>query len=183
MSSASPESEPNVLFVYGMSATGKTYFGKYLKRERDWIFIEVDMSSPGNGDGIDASGLRAQWNHFLSTSDATPLLAELSSRAKRAKSPGVVMCFPSRRELENRHVSAIKDKIALVYFIGKEEYCLREFRDREENLQRTLDPDHWQKKQSGYRCSVGRPRTKEIPDRCLQRRWFEDPNRLSVARG
>ena len=136
---------PKVLFLYGLSSTGKTTFGEYLQTKRGWVFIEVDRYPPGRGDGIDASGLRDPWDHFLSTGECDQLLAELRSRVARAKAPGVIMCFPSRRELEKWHVSRIRNKIGLIYFVGEEEYCVREFMAREKSTGRNLPLKHWHK--------------------------------------
>ena len=135
---------PKILFVYGLSATGKTSLGKHLETEKGWLFIEVDTYPQINGDGIDASGLREPWGRFLHTGDAGALIAELSSRAKRLEAPGVVMCFPSRHELDKQKLAAIENRITVVYLVGKEQYCLREFRAREAKEQRNLRADHWE---------------------------------------
>jgi len=161
MSSAQLEYIPKVLFLYGLSSTGKTRFGEYLQKERGWIFIEVDQYAPENGDGIDASGLRAQWNDFLVKGDCDQLLAVLRSRAVEAKAPGVIMCFPSRRELEKPHVSLIQGKIALIYFVGKVEYCVREFIAREDRTGRKLPLNHWHKNNQALSEQLKDPELKE----------------------
>lgn len=155
--SSQPEYIPKVLFLYGLSSTGKTTFGEYLQRERGWIFVEVDRYPPGSGDGIDASGLRALWNYFLSTGECDRLLAELRARAAKAKAPGVIMCFPSRRELEKWHVCRIRNKIGLIYFVGEEEYCIREFMAREKSTGRNLPLKHWRKNNRALREQLKGP--------------------------
>jgi UMF1 family MFS transporter len=135
---------PEILFVYGLSATGKTTLGKYLEKEKGWLFIEVDTYPQVNGDGIDAFGLRGPWDRFLHTGDALPLIAELSSRAKRLGAPGVVVGFPSRLELDKRKLAALENRITVVYLVGEEQYCRREFHAREARAPRGLAADHWE---------------------------------------
>jgi hypothetical protein len=155
------DATPKILLVYGLSATGKTRLGKYLEKEKGWLFIEVDIPRGDGWDGIDVNGLRECWNQFSATGDCSPLVSELSARARKAKAPGVVLCFPSRRELEKKHRAALKGKVALIYLVGKQEYCLREFLAREEREPRGLAPDHRRVNNSGIGEQLKDPELKE----------------------
>jgi hypothetical protein len=68
------------LFVLGPSGVGKSSLGHWLERDLALLHLEHDIY-PEPGNGIDALGLRAEWNAFHDRGDASALVKVLESKA------------------------------------------------------------------------------------------------------
>lgn len=129
-----------ILFVLGPSGAGKTTLGKFIEKDLDFLWIEIDTwPAP---DAIDVEGLRPEWDRFLSTGQAAELATALRMKASSKK--GVVLTFPSMVVFYPIHfVGLERTGIKAIVLYGSEQDCLAAFLRRELKLNRVLTEGHW----------------------------------------
>lgn len=140
---------PTILFLGGLSGAGKTTFAsKYLRDERGWHYVEIDVPLPG--DGITENGLRGPWDAFQPEKPGERSRPRGLYRAIRRLAPGhshIVLSFSGCQIFEQYQLDAARPYFHFAYLVGAEEYCRRAFINREESA-RTLPfgtdlPAHW----------------------------------------
>jgi len=131
-----------ILFVLGISATGKSHFAKELKNEMGWMHLEIDCYPK---DGIDVHNLRDEWNAFFQQGDAVPLAKTLEARCAKAKATGIVLSFPSNliTFISKGHIDACSKSIKFVFLAGNPKHCLSSFLAREKQTGRGFGENHW----------------------------------------
>src|SRR5207248_3072918 len=72
----------NIIFVLGPSGVGKSDLSKALAEKLDYEFYEIDQWP--KVDGIDAHGLRDEWDEFCRSANAERLADLLRGRADAA---------------------------------------------------------------------------------------------------
>jgi hypothetical protein len=132
--------------VFGPSGTGKSSFGDYLAKERDWLHLEVDQfHSPRETapDGMDVHDLRRPWDAFYEACDPAPLAAELARRTAAQGKAGCVLTFPSGVLLSTRHFERAPAPMRMIIFFGTSGECLAGFLEREAAIGRNLGFSFW----------------------------------------
>ena len=95
-------------------------------------------------DGIDAEGLREEWDAFWNDSDARGLAVEIRKRTEMASARGAVLSFPSGVVPADHQIdSALREAITLIVLYGTRDECLRAFQTREAATGRNLSAEHW----------------------------------------
>src|SRR5438105_14899601 len=95
-----------VVFLLGPSGAGKSTLSGWLAEDAFLFHLEIDPFP--TGDGIDAAGLRAEWDSFLSGKSAGPLVAAILHKAASARAAGAVLSFPSRLLLSINQLSELR---------------------------------------------------------------------------
>ena len=144
-----------VWFILGISGAGKSYFSSYVAEHLSFVHFEIDQTPH---DGIDHFGFRAEWSHYFSTGDVSPLRTEIQRRFCGA-CQGAVLSFPSNLVacLNARHISGLLGTVKLVILSGTPENCRRSFWEREEQMARSLPPDHWETNNFHLYSAMERP--------------------------
>lgn len=116
---------------------GKSSFCKYLA-ELGWLYLEADQK---NVDGIDALGLRAEWNEFYGDHKYLTLAQKL--QALGAEHKGVVLSLPSAAIPKVPLIRASNEFLGVRFLWGDPRWCLRDFLARERATGRNLPASHW----------------------------------------
>jgi hypothetical protein len=131
------------LFVLGPSGVGKSSLGHWLEDDIALLHLEHDIY-PESGDGMDALGLRAEWNAFHDCGDPSALVNLLESRAAATGKTGTVVTFSGvvvlRPDVLRRAEVA---GIATVVLYGSGSACVNSFLAREKTTAQNLGFEHW----------------------------------------
>ncbi len=131
------------LFVLGPSGVGKSSLGHWLEDDLALLHLEHDIY-PEPGDGMDALGLRAEWNVFHDCGDASALVKLLDRRAVAGGMTGTVLTFSGVVVL---HPDALRRAemagIATLILYGPGSACVNSFLAREKATGRNLGFEHW----------------------------------------
>jgi len=130
----------NIIFLLGLSGTGKTSIGEHMASHQNWLHLDLD---PINGEGLEKSGLSRDWLEFKSQKNSKPIIEELTSRYKAANKAGIIVTFSSTRIVESDVIESVKGRIKIFYLSGTKDHCLNSFLEREKTSSRNLDSDHW----------------------------------------
>jgi hypothetical protein len=136
--------EIQLLFLLGPSGAGKSQVGAWLAADLNFLHIEIDRCP--EGDGIDLTHIRPEWDAFLDRNDAGPLAKTLSSRVMETGRTGVVLTFTSLVVFNQPRIEQLRTKgISVIILYGSESECLNSFLDREKRLARGMENNerHW----------------------------------------
>jgi shikimate kinase len=128
------------IFVLGPSGVGKSDLSKALAERLEFEFYEIDQRPK---DGIDAHGLRDEWDEFYGSANPERLLNLLRGRIDTAGKQGIVLGFPGKLILNGSRLGSLKGKVRVVYLAGREGQCLDAFLARERQTGRGLDALYW----------------------------------------
>lgn len=138
-------SEPStfpIVFLIGPSGVGKSDLACHVASELHFLPLELDL--PDGRDGIDMEGLRAEWNLYWEGSDPDPLASALQHRIGESHCAGSILSFSSLAVPSQEQLTAARQAgISFVLMYGSGADCLRSFLEREHQLNRGLDEDHW----------------------------------------
>lgn len=129
-----------IWFILGPSGTGKSSFGEYLAKIKNWYHLEIDQFDKN---GIDIHGLRQDWDAYCYKHDPSGLLKEIERRAKESGKFNCILTFPGNLVLSTDHISAVSDNIKIIYLYGSAARCITAFLKREQEMHRKLGLDHW----------------------------------------
>lgn len=145
----------NILFVLGPSGAGKTSLGQHLDKNYGWLHLEVDLP---DRDGIDAHGLRGQWDPFWESFSPDSLAREIRQRTASDGKRGCVVSFSSLLVLSPKHICAAeKVLIKTIYLYGTAAHCIDSFLQREQVSGRCLSLDHWLYYNKEHYMEMSRP--------------------------
>lgn len=141
--------------ILGPSGVGKTCFGKWLAMELNWLHVEIDRYP--DGDGIDLSNLRSEWNAFYHETNAAALSQTLRRRLQQDRM-NIVLTFPGNLVLSPEHITAASQVgLRTIYLYGSEVNCLTNFLEREKRTGRNYGRDHWFMNNSGLYMQISSP--------------------------
>jgi len=124
-----------IVFLLGPSGVGKSTLGQWLAEDSALLSLEIDRFP--RGDGIDAEGLRKEWDSFFSGGSPAPLVAAIRSRVAEAKAAGAVLSFPSRLVLNASRLHELRDLgVTSLVLYGTAAACLNAFLEQEKMLKR-----------------------------------------------
>jgi energy-coupling factor transporter ATP-binding protein EcfA2 len=132
-----------IVFLLGPSGAGKSTLASWLAEDSALLHLEIDVFP---NDGIDAAGLRAEWDPFWSDASASALVMAIQTRVAAAGTPGAVLSFPSTLFLTLTHLVALRDAgVTSLVLYGPAADCLDAFLAHEANVRRVNgDPiEHW----------------------------------------
>lgn len=66
---------PNSIFLAGVPAAGKTYFGNWLAKNKGYLHLDFEKS-----ESADAAEVRKEWDEFFATGKELPLIQALASK-------------------------------------------------------------------------------------------------------
>jgi adenylate kinase family enzyme len=137
-----PVTEAFVVFLVGLSGSGKTTVASWM--EEDLGFIHLDIDPPAGRDGVNVSDIRQEWDLFLHQQEATPLAKAIRARVSEASASGAVLSFPSTA-LFHRPMIDLAEGVGIQTIIlhGSPEQCRAAFLDREKSTGRRYTADHW----------------------------------------
>jgi shikimate kinase len=127
-------------FILGPSGSGKSYVGEKFAASIDALYLESDLVYE---DGINALGLREEWDAFDKFGIYEPICDEFDRRAAAQKKQSVVLCLPGFPILTTEHAERAKSRARIIYLSGTPEQCLDSFLRREKTTGRNLDAAHW----------------------------------------
>lgn len=131
-----------IVFILGPSGSGKTTLGRWASEDLGFLHLEIDQWPIA--DGIDATGLRSEWDVFLRSLRAGDLASAIRARARRSGSPGAAVSFPSPIRLEVAHIrEAARHGVRTVILYGAAADCVEAFLRREQTSGRGLDQEFW----------------------------------------
>ena len=131
-----------IVFLLGPSGSGKTTLACWLAEDLRFLHIEVDRWP--EGDGVDLAGLRREWDAFVEFGKVGDLAAVIGERVCVAPKDGAVLSFPSTLVLPIALFEAAETHgIRLLVLYGTGAECLAAFLQRERDLGRGLDANHW----------------------------------------
>jgi len=133
-----------ILFVLGPSGAGKTTFGRCVKTNLDFLWIDIDPMP--NVDGIDLAGLRTEWDEFFNACHAGAIATTLRGRVSKGGTRGAVLTFSSLVVFSSPQLAALKKAgIRVLILYGSQEDCLAAFLKRERETGRNLTEEHWRR--------------------------------------
>jgi len=145
-----------LVFLLGPSGSGKSTLGAWLASDLDFRHVEVDRWSAS--DGIDAEGIRSQWNGFLFGGNAQPLADFIRRRSAATWHRGTVLSFPSTLVLALDHFRALaQEEVRLIILWGTEAECMQAFLQREAETGRRLDAEHWRQHNQNVFSAFSQP--------------------------
>jgi len=145
----------NIIFLLGLSGTGKTSLAEHMAKNYDWLHLDLDVIGT---EGLENNGLADAWLEFKTEKNAKPLVDEITSRFKKSNKAGAILSFPSTRMVESAAIEAIKGKVNVFYLSGTKENCLHSFMEREKVNPRNLDQDYWIKHNEKMLNFLSRPK-------------------------
>ncbi|MBI2834186.1 MAG: hypothetical protein HYX76_07140 [Acidobacteria bacterium] len=121
-------------FLLGSSGVGKSHVARRLEA-LNFLHLDIDQRH-----GFGANGLRREWHHFSSRSDARPLADALKRRAEATAKRGVFISLPSTRIVNFGQVEIARESgISTVLLWGPQELCRSARRNRDEVEGRAFD--------------------------------------------
>ena len=130
----------NALLYLGPSGSGKTYVAENFAASINAVWLEADLVYK---DGIDALGLRSDWEAFARLQTYEPICSEFDRRAKAKNRQAVVLSLPSFPILTVAHAKLAGDGARIIYLSGTPGQCLDSFLRREKLTGRNLSIEHW----------------------------------------
>lgn len=127
-------------FILGPSGSGKSHVSERFAPTIDALWLEADLQY---ADGVDALGLRAEWEAFHRQENCQPICDEFHRRAKTQKKQSVVLSLPGFAMLTVAHAQGAKGRARVIYLGGTPGQCLDSFLRREKATGRNLDVSHW----------------------------------------
>jgi len=148
-----------VIFLVGPSGAGKSTLAGWLAEDDGFLHLEIDEFP--NGDGIDAAGLRAEWEAFRLGGSARPLAEAISRQAAAVRHFGAVLSFPSLLVLDTRQLETLRQQgVTALVLYGAASECLDSFLRYEERTSRVqgVDPvEHWMGNNRASYMAFSRP--------------------------
>lgn len=132
----------NICFLFGLSATGKTHFARYIAARNDWIHIEIDQAY-GKIKGLELYGFQDEWNDFITTGDLRSLIKKIYAKMVTEQKSGAILTFPSGRFLDLKQIENLNKSATVLYFTGDPELCINSFLEREKKIGRNLPVSYW----------------------------------------
>src|SRR6266446_6022218 len=102
-------------FILGPSGSGKSHVGEKFAASIDALYLESDLVYE---DGINALGLREEWDAFHKFGNYEPIFAEFDRRAAAQKKQSVVLCLPGFPILTLEHAERAKSRARIIYLSG-----------------------------------------------------------------
>lgn len=146
-------------FILGPSGSGKSYIGEKFAASIDALWLEADLVCE---DGINALGLREEWNAFHQSEIHEAICDEFDRRAAAQKKQSIVLCLPGFPILTIEHAQRAKGRARIVYLSGTPEQCLDSFLRREKATGRNLDAAHWYRNKRDFFECLERPEFKPL---------------------
>lgn len=137
-----------VLFILGLSGSGKSTFASRAAAQRNWLHLEIDRYPARNG--IDLLGLRPQWSAF-EAGMPDGFVAEVGNRASRSGMSTAIVSFPSMVMFPIatiKRAASVGAQVVLLY--GSKTDCIAAFRKRESESGRALGEAHWNANNAYY---------------------------------
>lgn len=126
------ESKPKVIFVIGVSGSGKSTVGKLLAKELNVVFIDADDHHPQSNIDKMSNGIP------LNDSDREPWLDKLNEIAKSYLNVGcVIACSALKETYRERFSQSISSQVKWVFLKGDYELILNRMLSRENHY---MDP-------------------------------------------
>lgn len=132
-----------IVFLLGPSGAGKSTLASWLAEDSALLHLEIDAFP---NDGIDAAGLRAEWDSFWSNASASALVIAIQTRVAAAGTPGAVLSFPSTLVLSLTHLNVLRNAgVTSLVLYGSAAGCLDAFLEQDAKVRRVNgDPvEHW----------------------------------------
>jgi shikimate kinase len=127
-------------FILGPSGSGKSYVAERFAASIRALWLEADRVFE---DGINALGLRTEWDAFANLKAYEPICDEFDRRAKAEKKESVVLSLPGFPILTMAHAELARSRARIAYLSGTPGQCLDSFLRREKATGRNLDLGHW----------------------------------------
>jgi Gluconate kinase len=127
-------------FILGPSGSGKTYVAENFAASIGALWLEADLVYE---DGMNALGLRSEWDDFDKLRLYEPICDEFDRRAKAKNLESVVLSLPGFPILTTAHAERAKSRARVTYLSGTPGQCLDSFLRREKATGRNLDVSHW----------------------------------------
>jgi len=133
-----------ILFVAGLSGTGKSTISQWLAEDLNFLFLEIDL--PG-ASGIDSNDLRHEWNCFSRKRDPEAIASVLNKRIANANCSGAILSFPSDRIFTREEIDMARTVgIHTLILFGPPQLCIDAFLYRERVSGRGFDEKRWHSK-------------------------------------
>ncbi len=131
-----------ILFLLGISGSGKSYLAEYLARRHNWCHVDADRL---DGDPMKKLGLEREWAQYFYDLDPRSLVDALYTRAAEAAKKHVVISFAGNliAWMTPARIGALRWPIMPVILTGDARYCRAAFVRRELETGRKLDERHW----------------------------------------
>jgi len=137
--------QTSITFLLGPSGVGKSTLGAWLAEDCDALHMEIDQYP--SQDGIDAEGLREEWEAFLAGASAADLVAVIRRKISGANASGSVLSFPSGLVFSAGHLDSLaKARVIVVVLYGTAADCINAFLKREVEHRRVPAAnlvEHW----------------------------------------
>jgi hypothetical protein len=125
-----------ILFVFGLSASGKTTLGNRIDKE--WGFLHINLDDKR----ADWPSIESLWVAFRETGNAGPLVAEV--RNETSIKSGAVCTFRSTDIPHGSHLTSLeREGVHSLILYGAPAECLAAFACRERKIGRNLDAEYW----------------------------------------
>lgn len=146
----------NPLFLLlGPSGAGKSTIGTALAQSTGMLHIELDK---WQSDGVDAAGLRIEWDAFYELKRPERIAFELARRAVAGGYKGTVATLPGLVILPvSLMKNAQKAGLSPVILYGSSADCLNAFLRREKTSTRGLDAAYWERNNTHTHVAHSRP--------------------------
>jgi hypothetical protein len=137
-----------ILLILGPSGAGKTTLGDYLATQHRMLHLNFDRRETN---GVDAAGLRPEWDAFLDGRRPRPVVDEIRRRVRAAGRTGAAVTCPSgimpsadpaapRWFLPKQYVGELEAVgLYCVVLYGTRQRCLAAFLGRDEGQ----SEQHW----------------------------------------
>jgi len=109
-------SNQSIWSLLGLAGTSKSYIGKHVTEQNNWLHLELDQGT--NIDGIDLFKFRYEWELFFNKGITELLVDKLTEIYSSQNFNGAVVTFASRYVLSREHIEAVKSHIKTVYLFG-----------------------------------------------------------------
>jgi len=131
-----------IVLIVGPSGVGKSFLGRAIAKDLDFLDIEIDQWPLG--DGIDLEGLRKEWDSFCRMGQADALTTKIRDRVRAAGKRGAALSLPGSLVPSAEMIRGAESEAAtFVVLYGTAAECLSAFLEREQATGRGLDEDHW----------------------------------------